>query len=112
MSFEDMAINFLSHTLGFQSNEPEEGQRASPGGTGAPLWEAGRGHKFDPWLGNLCSCVLHVQPKKKKKKDGSWGAAGRRSVNARHSVEDIFRTASAVYFLFWNFPWPQPLMNG
>ena len=50
--------------LGFQSNEPEEGQRAFPGGAGAPLWEAGRGHKFDPWLGNLCSCVLHVQPKK------------------------------------------------
>ena len=63
-----MAINFLSHTLGFQSNEPEEGQRAFPGGTGAPLWEAGRGHKFDPWLGNLCSCVLHVQPKKKEEK--------------------------------------------
>lgn len=51
VSFEDMAINFLSHTLGFQSNEPEEGQRAFPGGAVAPLWEAGWGASLIPGRG-------------------------------------------------------------
>jgi len=63
-------------------------------------------------VGELRLLRVACAAKKKKKKDGSWGAAGRRSVNARHGVEDTFRTPSAVYFLFWNFPWPQPLMNG